>query len=532
LLVSEVSSLSDGPSAPSRIIIIGSGAVGLYAASLLAKRGRNVLVIESGDQHLGTFAAESYASVGRPHSGISLGRSRSLGGTTNLWGGQLVEFQPIDFNGRDWLPGSRWPVAYEEIAPYYATTYTNLAIPAAMQHDEDIWQGISAACPLLGSDFEVILTRWLRTPSTAVMFARQIQSDEKMSVLTGCTAVGFRGEGGRIQRVKVVDKAAKSHWIDGDVFILAAGTIENSRLLLHAAQDQQWQCPWRANRTIGRFFQDHPCYKVGVVEPTDKRALFNMFSTIVYKGFKFQPKFRFRNEVLEQRRILSVLGNFMFEGHASEHLVYLKQFLKAAVISRKLSGISDLFRNVIGSVRYLVPLMWRYVKDHRIFVPGSANIGLGIQAEQAPCADSRITIDSSSLDACGLPRVVLDWRLGDHELESIREFVVKVRDAMQSARIGRLDIDEDLLNRNPKFLAKLKDNYHQMGGTVMGFSEQDGVVDKNLCVFGTTNFYVGGASIFRTSSNANPTFTAMAFATRLVDHLTGSETDQRFFGEL
>ncbi|HTV48104.1 MAG TPA: GMC family oxidoreductase [Phycisphaerae bacterium] len=526
MLVSEVSSLPNGASASSRIVIIGSGAIGLYAASLLAMRGRNVLVIESGDRHLGTFAAESYVSVGRPHRGISLGRSRSLGGTTNLWGGQLVEFQPIDFNGRDWLPGSKWPVGYDEIAPYYARTYENLAIPAAMQHDEGVWRGISSDCPQLGNDFEVFLTRWLRTPGTAVMFARQIESDKKMCVFTGCTAVGFRGEGGRIQAVKVLEKTGKSHWIDGDVFILAAGTIENSRLLLHTAQDPQWECPWRANKTIGQFFQDHPVCKIGVVEPTDKRTFFNMFSTIVLKGYKFQPKIRFRNEVLAQRRILNVQGFFMFEGKVSEHLVYLKQFLKAAIFSRKLSGTGDLFRNFIGSIRFLVPLMWRYVKDHRIFVPGSANIGLGIQAEQAPCADSRITIDGSSLDVYGLPRVVLDWRINEHDLESIREFAIQIRDAMQSAGIGRLEIDEDLLNRNPKFLSNLRDNYHQIGGTVMGFSEQHGVVDKNLRVFGTTNFYVGGASIFRTSSNANPTFTAMAFATRLVDHLTGSGTDK------
>ena len=91
-----------------------------------------MVVIEAGDSHLGNFAADSYTSVGRAHSGIKLGRSRGLGGTTNLWGGQLVEFQPIDFNGRDWMPGSKWPVPYEEIAPYYRPTYLNLGMPAQL----------------------------------------------------------------------------------------------------------------------------------------------------------------------------------------------------------------------------------------------------------------------------------------------------------------------------------------------------------------------------------------------------------------
>jgi choline dehydrogenase-like flavoprotein len=45
-------------------------------------------------------------------------------------------------------------------------------------------------------------------------------------------------------------------------------------------------------------------------------------------------------------------------------------------------------------------------------------------------------------------------------------------------------------------------------------------VDRNLRVFGTDNLYVIGASIFPTTSNANTTFTALTFTTRLIDHLT------------
>jgi len=39
-----------------------------------------------------------------------------------------------------------------------------------------------------------------------------------------------------------------------------------------------------------------------------------------------------------------------------------------------------------------------------------------------------------------------------------------------------------------------------------------------LKVFGTTNLYVIGASVFRTSSNANTTFTALTLVTRLGEH--------------
>jgi len=316
-----------------------------------------------------------------------------------------------------------------------------------------------------------------------------------------------------------VDNQGQSHWIEGNIFILAAGTIENSRLLLHTAEDPDWLCPWRQNQNIGRYFQDHLAGRIGPIHPADKRVFFDMFCNIVYEGFKYQPKIRMPDEVLARRPILNIQALCAFEGKASEHMVYLKQFLRAALVKRELSGIGDVFRHGAGVVKYLLPLTLRYLRDHRVFVPGSANIFLTVQAEQVSCRDSRISIDSALVDSYGLPRVILDWRIGERELASIREFAVQLRDALHSAGIGRLEIDEELLASDPHFLSKLGDVYHQAGGTIMGWSEQDGVVDRNLRVFGTDNLYIGGASVFRTSSNANTTFTALAFATRLVDHL-------------
>ena len=101
MLLNELGELGvKSPGSP-RTVIVGGGTVGLYAASELSKRGHDVLVIESGGVGLDDFAPESYASVGLHHDGIRIGRSRSLGGTSNLWGGQLVEFQPVDFGGRE-----------------------------------------------------------------------------------------------------------------------------------------------------------------------------------------------------------------------------------------------------------------------------------------------------------------------------------------------------------------------------------------------------------------------------------------------
>src|SRR5262245_47898480 len=245
MLLSDPSQLNSAGPGPTRTVVVGSGAAGLYAAWELSRRGHDVAVIESGGFDLGGFAAESFTSIGCRHQGIRIGRSRTLGGTTNLWGGQLAEFLPVDFSGRDWLPGSRWPISYEEIAPYYRRTYSSLGIEGEAQEDLPVFRHFLGSRPSFEEGVEIFLTRWLKVPNFGVYYARQIQSSPNLRVLLRHTVVGFSGSGGVIRGVKVVDPRGGAHMIGGDRFILAAGTIEISRLLLHAAGTPDWDCPWR-----------------------------------------------------------------------------------------------------------------------------------------------------------------------------------------------------------------------------------------------------------------------------------------------
>ena len=99
MLVEDLNQLKGLMKKDRRTIVIGSGAIGLYTANELVKRGKHVLVIESGGTNLGGFPSTSYSSIGMKHDGIKNGRSRTLGGTTNLWGGQLLNFNQLIFQG-------------------------------------------------------------------------------------------------------------------------------------------------------------------------------------------------------------------------------------------------------------------------------------------------------------------------------------------------------------------------------------------------------------------------------------------------
>ena len=58
-----------------------------------------------------------------------------------------------------------------------------------------------------------------------------------------------------------------------------------------------------------------------------------------------------------------------------------------------------------------------------------------------------------------------------------------------------------------------------MGGTRIGYTEKDGVVDKNLKFFNINNLYISGSSVFRTSSFVNPTLTITQLSLRLADKI-------------
>ena len=56
MLLTDIAQLKSSGAGEQVAVVIGSGAIGLYAASELAKRGRRVLVVESGGVHLGGFS--------------------------------------------------------------------------------------------------------------------------------------------------------------------------------------------------------------------------------------------------------------------------------------------------------------------------------------------------------------------------------------------------------------------------------------------------------------------------------------------
>jgi choline dehydrogenase-like flavoprotein len=132
--------------------------------------------------------------------------------------------------------------------------------------------------------------------------------------------------------------------------------------------------------------------------------------------------------------------------------------------------------------------------------------------EQRPSAASRLGL-SDELDPLGVPRVRVEWRLGEDERASIETFVTVLDEELRRTGAGALEVEPWLADAE-RWSDNAFDSFHPAGGARIG-----DVVGDDLRVHGSPNVYVCGAAAFPRSGCVNPTLTIVALALRLAAHL-------------
>ena len=158
---------------------------------------------------------------------------------------------------------------------------------------------------------------------------------------------------------------------------------------------------------------------------------------------------------------------------------------------------------------------------------GGLELALVLRAEQAPNPDSRVMLGADR-DRTGMPRVKLDWRLGEQDVRTAAELVGAVSRAFQSRGLGEVQAAEWLDGRSgwqfdPVVSAHPIGGFHHMGTTRMADDPKQGVTDGDGRVHGLDNLYVAGSSLFPTGGWANPTLTILALALRTAEHIASQQ---------
>ena len=141
------------------VCVVGAGAAGIPLALSLTGKGLKVLLLEAGERSQDSRAQAHYqgeVADERMHSPLHRYRLRGLGGSTSLWGGRCMPYDPIDFEERAWVPHSGWPISYEGLLPYYARAN---AWAEAGRFSYDARHALPGAPPLFaGFDSSIVRT--------------------------------------------------------------------------------------------------------------------------------------------------------------------------------------------------------------------------------------------------------------------------------------------------------------------------------------------------------------------------------------
>lgn len=508
------------------ICIVGAGVAGQALAKRLAKTSLKVTLLESGghDFRSDTQELAKGDNIGEGYYPLETARLRMFGGTAAIWGGRCAELDPIDFEWRDWVAHSGWPISKSDLDPYYDDVFGSLGLKRP--GEGRLWSQIRKPKPefdpaKLDTDLWVFDEKGDRftdlkqdglTPVDIILNATLTRID--------------MSEAGEITQISAKGTRGGSATVKARAFILAAGAIETVRLLLTA-------CPERPkglgneHDQLGRYFMEHPHARGGQIIPNDlAHALTVLPRSIRQKGKRYAAYLRPSPELQREKGILNTSLSFAARHHEGDSM--------------------EMHRRLYGTMKHSLPAnkfwrsLWKAGKNLAIrgleaTDPASSILnmklnrgGVGvyavIRAEQAPNPESRLVLTEKK-DALGMRQVALDWRLLDIDRESVSVLMDTLASEYERLGWGTVKPADWLTDTgvnwktDPLISNHPIGGYHHMGGTRMSTTSMTGVVDRDCRVHGCKNLYVASSSVFPTGGWANPTITIMALALRLGDHL-------------
>lgn len=487
------------------ICIIGSGIGGGSLAKKLAEQDKEFIIIEAGEWK-GNSDNVSYENVGLDF-GVRTTTTVQIGGTSNLWHGVLAPLDNIDFQKRDWIPYSGWPISLEDLQPYYMQAGNILNVTNnQFFYEKNLPSNFKEQLNDLVFNRDYLENKLFQQPTPPVNFkdiVRDICKDsERQHLYYNTTALELIKEGNSISKLKVGNSDGSFSYIEADTFIVCSGALETPRLLLNSNIN---------NKNIGKFLMDHPMGNLCQLEflkpqkhpiYSDTKSSANMK---IKTGLELVPE--------KQEALALPNNNFYLRPSFIKGIDNESEKIKLSLLAFKDGKINfkDLWEvlthlNVIKQIltyKFSLDVTFKYAD-------------LFFVTEQLPNENSYVSL-SNQVDKWGYKKSLVNWQVSDADIKAMKKWF-------------NLLLTELFPSSEYKFTHTLKDfNWeeiftsaiHHVGTCRMGTSTEDAVIDKNLKVFGVDNLYICDGSIFTTAGNVNNGFTICAFACRLAEYLKG-----------
>lgn len=506
------------------ICIIGSGPAGATLAAELSGGPDRIVILESGgfERRADCDALNEIESIGRNRAEQWPVRNRIVGGASHTWGGRCAPFDEIDFEVRDWVPASGWPMTEADMVPYLDRSAAHLGLsPGSGYSGEDFWRIAGRQAPTAAADPARLLPFfWQHSrddnesyPYEYTRFGRRLgdRLGANVTLVSGATVVKIRTQtsGKAVRGVDFAAPDGQIGTITAPVVVLCGGGIENARMLL-VSDDTGPAGLGNGHDLVGRYLMDHLRGPLGYFDPAGPIALRKRFGRYNVNGRFFRGGFRLSPRIQREEGLLNCaawLGETLADDDPWDEM---RRILRGRVRASDIGLLASNAGLFAGSVR-------DYFIEHNGIRRKLAELVLLGMVEQRPDPDSRITL-SNQRDRFGIPISRIDWRSHPDEARTMRR-----TGELVAAEMVRMGFPAPDLAEWVRDGAAMPDDFvdvaHPTGTTRMSDDPAKGVVDRNGMVHGIDGLYVTGSSVFPTAGHCNPTQLIVAMAIRLADQL-------------
>lgn len=512
--------LSEGDLLEADVCIVGGGAAGITLALELADSALSVILLESGDIYFDedTQALASGDVVGFQYDPLDEARLRFLGGTTNHWTGYCMRLSPIDFESREGIPHSGWPITYNDLAPFYDRAQPYMELHTERPYDAEFWAeklglqtlafdpnklvnyAVNLSAPtLFGLTYEDDLRRAENLKVFLNANALEIDTDDSAAHVTGIKAACIDGPRFRVEAKR---------------YVLAMGGIEIPRLLL-LSNSVAPNGLGNTHGLVGRFFSDH----FGV------RPTMQILPSVEWDTFKFYTMHHYfdvggvngsvvSSEAFVRENRMPAFSFHLFPHGGSPGERAVRQTAEALSQGQMPPFLTTQIHRIMTDLDGVANGVVELATDGRHTVFDRGWLGPWLTFECVPNPDSTVYLIDER-DIFDQPKVALNCQFTEQEMQTVKTATEVLADEFGRLGLGR--VWTEVLHKDydwPDYVARGK---HHCGTTRMSADPRRGVVDASCRVHGIDNLYISSSSVFPTNGYANPTVTIVAMAIRMAD---------------
>ena len=184
---------------------------------------------------------------------------------------------PQDFEARDYIPNSGWPIRYADMVPWYRRACETLQLGPFAWNAAARAKAIGVALLPLGPAVDQRYYQFSPPTRFARTYGGVLEQAQNVRVVmhSNVTDIGLESDNARVSSLRCQTLSGTTFHVQANRYVLALGGIENARVLL-ASRSQQPEGVANGNDVVGRYFMEHPHYydSVGLVRPTKLDLVF------------------------------------------------------------------------------------------------------------------------------------------------------------------------------------------------------------------------------------------------------------------